>query len=145
MNLEIDEFGQLYFEKVFDYNEKLSKLDYIELHQQLWNQIVKILIEKNVYYDNIDTLKKIALIESGQHIKLGKQPRAFCWACEYCNGRCKNCLLDWVNNSIDCRYHLDCFSLFSAYSYFTDGIANEDHNYAAQEAAVIRDLPLREE
>lgn len=72
MNLEVNEFGQFYFKEVFEYSEELSKIDYLELHQQLWNQMVKTLIEKNIYYEDEDILKEQALTDTEVNLKFRK-------------------------------------------------------------------------
>lgn len=143
MNLEVNEFGQFYFKEVFEYSEDLSKLDYLELHQQLWNQMVKTLIEKNIYYEDEDILKEQALIDTEVNLKFRKNPANNCWCCEFTNNfynsSCKNCLVNWGYIVKDCE------DLYSPYEYFKKALYSEDNLLAAEEAAVIRDLPLREE
>lgn len=137
--MKVDNYGQYYLEEVYKYKEELSIKDYLELHQQLWNTIIKILIKDDSYY-YIDEIKYQGFLDSGQCKKFISHPINFCWCCEFSKDDCgpceKNCLVNWGGLVLGCGH------IYSPYTNFMSFLGGKNRIKAVKEAALIRDLPL---
>lgn len=136
--MKVNNDGQYYLEEVYEYKEKLSIKDYLELHQQLWNTVVKIITEYNSDY-SLEEIKYQSFIDSGLCKKFPNPPINCCWCCEFCidnSEPCrKNCLVDWGDNC-------DCCSTCSPYMKLWFSPIEKNKIKAVKEAVIIRDLPL---
>lgn len=136
--MKVNSNGQYYLEEVYEYKEKLSIKDYLELHQQLWNTVVKIITEYNFDYC-LEEIKYQSFIDSGLCKKFPYPPISYCWCCEFCKDipeTCgENCLVDWGNDR-GCRH------IYSPYIKFYFSLIENNKIEAAKEAVIIRDLSL---
>lgn len=121
-----------------DKNDEITIYDYYALHQTLWNTIADMTLEIQRKVSKREALEKMG-------VPYNKQPRNFCYACEYANNSsdgsthlCENCLIDWGYSG---PYEYYCEeTIYAEWKECTEG--DDYFKESAELARKIANLPI---